>query len=108
MYLSHSKEVLKELDDIDNGIGLPNWKLTLFLGCSWFTVLLILIKGVRSSGKASYFLALFPYVVMGVLLVRAVTLPGAGDGILYFITPQWDKIMDPDVSFAYIAKWLSS
>lgn len=104
MYLSHSKEVLKELDDIDNGIGLPNWKLTLFLGCSWFTVLLILIKGVRSSGKASYFLALFPYVVMGVLLVRAVTLPGAGDGILYFITPQWDKIMDPDVSFAYIAK----
>lgn len=89
--------MLHEVDSIDDGIGVPNWKLTLFLALSWLTVLLILIKGVRSSGKASYFLALFPYVMMGILLIRAVTLPGAGAGILYFITPQWDKILNPDV-----------
>lgn len=92
------KEVLNEKATIDDGIGIPNWKLVLFLAFSWLIVLAILIKGVRSSGKASYFLALFPYVVMAILLVRAVTLPGAGAGILYFISPQWDKILDPDVS----------
>lgn len=89
--------MLKETNSIEEGIGVPDWKLTLFLLLSWLIVLLILIKGVQSSGKASYFLALFPYVVMGILLVRAVTLPGASAGILYFITPQWDKILEPDV-----------
>lgn len=92
------KEVLKEKDNIDDGIGIPgkiccspcfliketslrhsyliDWKLVLCLLASWGCVLIILIKGVRSSGKASYFLALFPYVGMGILLVRACTLEG--------------------------------
>lgn len=96
--------MLNEADNIDAGIGLPDWKLSLFLLLSWLCVLLILIRGVKSSGKASYFLALFPYVVMGILLVRAVTLPGAADGILYFVTPQWDRILDPDVWYAAVTQ----
>lgn len=51
------------------------------------------------SGKASYFLALFPYVVIAILLVRAVTLEGAWNGIIYFIKPEWDQILKPKVSF---------
>jgi solute carrier family 6 amino acid transporter-like protein 5/7/9/14 len=45
----------------------------------------------------AYFTAIFPYVVLFILLIRGVTLPGAWTGILYFITPQWDKIYDPSV-----------
>lgn len=55
------------------------------------------IPGIKSAGKASYFLAIFPYVIMGVLFVRAVTLPGSGDGILFFITPQFDQLLNPKV-----------
>lgn len=65
---------------------------------AWFVIAAVLVKGIRSSGKASYFLALFPYVIIGVLLIRAVTLDGAMNGIIYFIKPRWDKILDPDVS----------
>ena len=50
-----------------------------------------------SSGKVSYFNALLPYVVLITLLIRGVTLPGAADGIIYFVTPQWEKILTPDV-----------
>jgi solute carrier family 6 amino acid transporter-like protein 5/7/9/14 len=46
----------------------------------------------------AYFTALFPYVVLITLLIRGCTLPGAGDGILYFITPVWEKVLTPDVN----------
>lgn len=59
--------------------------------------MLTLIRGVKSSGKAAYFLAIFPYVIMIVLLIRSVTLPGARNGILFFLTPQWDVLLKPQV-----------
>lgn len=89
--------VISELDDIKDGIGMPDWKLTLYLLLAWTVVLLVIIRGVKSSGKAAYFLALFPYIVMITLLIRAVTLEGAVDGILYFITPQWSELLNPQV-----------
>uniref|UniRef100_A0A8D8P6H6 Transporter n=2 Tax=Culex pipiens TaxID=7175 RepID=A0A8D8P6H6_CULPI len=102
--LYYRRVVLKELDNIDDGIGLPDWQLTLFLCLSWSIVLLVLIRGVKSAGKASYFLALFPYLVITILLVRACTLPGAVNGIIYFLKPQWDKILDPKVWYAAVTQ----
>ncbi|EDV30730.2 uncharacterized protein Dana_GF15004, isoform C [Drosophila ananassae] len=98
------KEVLHELPNIEDGIGLPNWELVLGLFLAWACVFFIIRRGVKSSGKASYFLAIFPYIVMGVLLVRAVTLPGSIDGIYYFIRPQWGKILDPKVWYAAVTQ----
>jgi solute carrier family 6 amino acid transporter-like protein 5/7/9/14 len=89
---------LNESDSIEDGVGAPDWRLTLCLLFSWITIFLVIVKGVKGSGKVAYFLALFPYVVMITLLIRGVTLPGAVDGILFFITPQWDKLLDPIVS----------
>lgn len=53
---------------------------------------------VASSGKVAYFTALFPYAVLITLLVRGVTLDGATTGILYFVRPQWSKLLDGSVS----------
>lgn len=92
--------MLNQASSIDDGIGTPDWRLTLCLLLSWAIVCLILIKGVASAGKAAYFTALFPYAVLLTLLVRGVTLPGAVDGILFFVTPQWDKLFDAQV-FSY-------
>ena len=51
-----------------------------------------------SSGKVAYFTALFPYVVMIALLIRGLTLPGAAQGLLFFFTPQWEKLASLQVS----------
>ena len=115
---------MKKIDSIDDGIGLPDWKLSLCLLLAWIIICAILMKGVHnddafqwifndpqlilicfsvfllqvaSSGKVAYFTALFPYVVLITLLVRGVTLEGASEGILYFIRPDWPKLLDASV-----------
>ena len=44
-----------------------------------------------------HFAAPFPYLVLLVLLVRGCTLPGALDGIRFYIVPQWEKLADYQV-----------
>lgn len=119
----HRKVVLNESLDISNGIGTfismarkkraiaihdnsasisligwPSWSLSLCLFGSWLLVFLIISRGIQSSGKWSYFLAMFPYVIIAALFVRAVTLEGAGTGIMYFLTPQWSELLNPKVT----------
>lgn len=89
--------VLKEITNIDDGIGSPDLYLTLALLVSWLIIMSVLVKGIHSSGKASYFLAIFPYIILIILLIRSVTLEGASTGIIYFFKPQWDRILEPSV-----------
>ncbi|CAG0896898.1 unnamed protein product [Darwinula stevensoni] len=55
-----------------------------------------------------YFTATFPYVLMVALLVRGVTLPGAMDGIRFYMVPQWDKVMNIKVWEQALAQILGS
>ncbi|CAG9864892.1 unnamed protein product [Phyllotreta striolata] len=100
----YRREILKELDDITDYMGAPDWKLTLTLLLGWFVTFMISAKGIRSSGKASYFLAIFPYIVMIVLLIRASTLEGATDGMMYFIETDWSKLLDGNVWYAAVTQ----
>lgn len=45
-----------------------------------------------------YFTATFPYVVLTILFVRGITLEGALTGVMYYLTPQWDRILNAKVS----------
>ncbi|XP_023674928.1 sodium- and chloride-dependent glycine transporter 2 isoform X1 [Paramormyrops kingsleyae] len=100
-YVSPSEEYFKyNVLHISKGIeytGDIRWPLALCLFLAWVIVYASLAKGIKSSGKVVYFTATFPYVVLVILLVRGVTLPGAGSGILYFITPKWEKLNDAKV-----------
>lgn len=54
-------------------------------------------KGVKSTGKAVWVTAIAPYVVLIILLVRGVSLPGAHEGIRYYLTPEWNKLKNTKV-----------
>lgn len=71
---------------------------------AWCCIFGVLARGVKGSGKAAYFLAIFPYVIMIALLIRAVTLEGAINGIIFFIKPNWDKLFDPNVWYAAVTQ----
>lgn len=49
------------------------------------------------SPQVVYFTALFPYVVLIVLLAHGVTLPGALDGIVFYLKPNWSKLAEAQV-----------
>lgn len=98
------KVVLQEYESIESGIGAPSWQLSICLFLSWASIFGVLCRGVKSTGKAAYFLAIFPYVIMTALLIRAVTLDGAINGILFFVTPKWDALWKPTVWYAAITQ----
>lgn len=44
-----------------------------------------------------WFTALFPYVVLFALLIRGITLPGSYNGIMYYLSPNFDAIYKAEV-----------
>ncbi|CAI4230901.1 unnamed protein product [Auanema sp. JU1783] len=54
-------------------------------------------KGPKSAGKTVWVTATAPYVVLTILLIRGITLPGASKGIYYYLTPNFDKLYEPQV-----------
>jgi len=81
-----------EPDTSWSDLGGLKWELVLCLAAAWTIVCLCLIKGVQSSGKVVYFTALFPYLVLVILLIRGATLDGAYDGILFYVYPTPEKL----------------
>lgn len=88
-----SKSVLQESTGIHD-MGTPLWGLALCLLAAWIVIFLCLMKGIKSSGKVVYFTATFPYFVLFILLIRAVTLPGANLGIRFYLIPEWSRLAD--------------
>ncbi|KAH9496362.1 Sodium- and chloride-dependent glycine transporter 2 [Bulinus truncatus] len=89
-------KVLAFSDGIQN-FGLPKWDLVLCLLLAWVICFFCLIKGIKSTGKVVYFTALFPYLVLFILLFRGITLENASEGIYYFITPNFSRLADANV-----------
>lgn len=44
-----------------------------------------------------YITATFPFIMLLVLLIRGVTLPGAAEGIKFYLYPDISRLADPQV-----------
>lgn len=85
---------------LSSGIDHPGslkWDLALCLLLVWLVCFFCIWKGVRSTGKVVYFTATFPFAMLLVLLVRGLTLPGAGEGIKFYLYPNISRLEDPQV-----------
>jgi NSS family neurotransmitter:Na+ symporter len=64
----------------------------------WVAAIVVLGLGVaKGLEKANVIFIPLLVVAFGALVVRAVTLPGAADGLNALFTPDWSKIADPGV-----------
>jgi len=80
-----------------NELGKVSWQLALCLLLAWIVVYFCMCKGIQSAGKVVYFTAIFPYVVLFILLIRGLTLEGAGEGVLHYLKPNFTNMLKPEV-----------
>ncbi|XP_023399019.2 orphan sodium- and chloride-dependent neurotransmitter transporter NTT5 [Loxodonta africana] len=83
MYFWYRK-TLKASDTIeDGGVLIPSVTLSLLL--IWFLTGLIMINGLKSTGKALYVLVLLPYLILLCFLIWSPLLEGASFGLHYML-----------------------
>ncbi|XP_070784983.1 sodium- and chloride-dependent betaine transporter-like [Enoplosus armatus] len=90
-----TNRVLRMSDDMH--LGKVHWDLALCLLVAWVICYFCIWKGIRSTGKVVYFTATFPYLMLFILFIRGVTLPGAAEGLKYYLFPDLNKLANPEV-----------
>jgi NSS family neurotransmitter:Na+ symporter len=76
------------------------WPLLIGLFISWLLVYIIIKKGVGRVGKVVMWTVPIPLVLLLILLIRGLTLPGAWDGVIYYLTADFSVLSDPNVWLA--------
>ena len=69
-----------------------------FLCLSVFLLLIIYMKHCFVNFQVVYFTATAPYILLTAVLIRGVTLPGAADGIKFYLTPDLSRLGDGRVT----------
>ena len=76
------------------GIRLP---IVIALIVSWMLIVGAIWKGAKTVSKVVYFTVFIPWLLLIVFVIRGVTLPGAMDGLRFYLTPHFEKLLDPSV-----------
>ncbi|XP_004226498.3 sodium- and chloride-dependent taurine transporter-like [Ciona intestinalis] len=88
--------ILEKSEGISD-IGTLRWELVLCLILTWVVLYFCIWKGIAWTSKVVYFTATFPLIMLLILLIRGVTLEGAGHGIVFYLRPDLERLKDAEV-----------
>jgi NSS family neurotransmitter:Na+ symporter len=91
-------------------LGGLQWPIVGALAFVWVLLFFIMFKGARVIGKVAVWTVIIPWALLVVLLIRGLTLPGAVDGLNYYLAPDFHALTNPDLwfgAFSQIAFTLS-
>ncbi|XP_066480570.1 sodium-dependent neutral amino acid transporter B(0)AT3-like [Tiliqua scincoides] len=88
------RETLNISTDITES-GSLQWRLIFCLAACWLFVYICTLKGIQTTVKVLYVTVTFPYLVLTIFFAYGLTLPGAVEGLAYFIIPKVDRLNNP-------------
>jgi NSS family neurotransmitter:Na+ symporter len=85
-------------------LGSVSLPVLMGLAVVWFAVFFILYKGVDRIGKVVALTVPIPTILLIILTIRGLTLPGALEGVAYYLTPDFSRLGDLNVWLAAYAQ----
>ncbi len=79
------------------------WLLVGLVVC-WIWIILSIWKGAKTVSKVVYVTVLLPWLILLILVIGGLTLDGAGEGIKYYLTPDWRQLLNPELWQAAITQ----
>jgi NSS family neurotransmitter:Na+ symporter len=67
---------------------------------TWAVVYWIIYKGIGRVGKVVMATVPIPVILIAILVIRGITLPGAAEGLNFYLSPDFSKLLDPHVWLA--------
>lgn len=89
-----------QLSDSVFSFGTVNWLVLAGAVITWIWMYFSIFKGVKSVEKMVWITVTLPWILLLVFVVRGVTLPGAMEGLAYYLTPNFSLLLDPGVWIA--------
>lgn len=85
-------------------IGTFRWPLLIGFTISWIWIVASVWKGTKTVSKVVYYTVFIPWGLLIIFIIRGLTLPGAGAGISYYLTPVWSRLLSADIWLAAISQ----
>ena len=92
-------KVLGISDGIFN-LGGVQWLIVIGNFLTWAAIFFIVFKGVKIVGKVVNWTVSIPWILLLILIIRGITLKGSGDGLEYYLNPDFSKLWDPKIWLA--------
>lgn len=77
-------------------LGWPRAGVLVATILSWLLIYLCLFRGVKWVSKVVLLTVPLPWIMLFILTVRGLTLPGAVEGLEFYLEPRWAKLLEPD------------
>lgn len=85
-------------------LGTFRWPLLIGFIISWIWIVASVWKGTKTVSKVVYYTVFIPWGLLILFIIRGLTLPGAGAGISFYLTPVWSRLLSADIWLAAISQ----
>jgi NSS family neurotransmitter:Na+ symporter len=81
-------------------LGGIRWPIVIGLAVVWLAIYLSLFKGLKALSKIVFYTVITPWVILVIMVIRGLTLPGAIEGLKFYLTPNFAALLNPRVWLA--------
>jgi NSS family neurotransmitter:Na+ symporter len=97
-------ENILQLSDGPGQLGSIIWLTVGMLVIVWLIQFFSIWRGARESGKWHVVFVVVPWILLIIMAIRGLTLPGAAEGLNYYLEPDFSGLLNKDVWFAAVSQ----